>query len=378
MDVSSLIAQIHRRLLVALSEELNVPLQGLAQAARRLQGRLSSASRRRLRELDAASGIIRHITVQRNDHFYHSVMTELADSYVPTTHALVSDDDAWGSYRASLDLPVPSCAGAPPVTTDPVPELVDIFSTADDSSDASLMVSDAAVSTEVHVANSVCSGDPVTLIDAAINNVYASLAQSVRDRMLLGGDLFFAVDGGTVVGSSLVALLLAVFLFLVTVNIVDDGLVPGYFDETALNDALGRCVRARRLVDSALIIHEPSGMQQDAIDFAIVLSHASHSPLRWLFARCPSSSLLIYWLSQAECRVDELRNVDPGLLQMVPSFLDVPIAAIIPALLITEGFSCMASCYVIRQTTDRRQCMLCCFLACVAVAALDASRPRAP
>uniref|UniRef100_A0A7S4S241 Uncharacterized protein n=1 Tax=Alexandrium monilatum TaxID=311494 RepID=A0A7S4S241_9DINO len=71
-------SQLHLDLLELLSRESGRPLQGLAQGARALRGRLSKKTQRQLRELEVAYGYIRHLTEQRAKHFYTSVLSELA------------------------------------------------------------------------------------------------------------------------------------------------------------------------------------------------------------------------------------------------------------------------------------------------------------
>uniref|UniRef100_A0A7S4Q602 Uncharacterized protein n=1 Tax=Alexandrium monilatum TaxID=311494 RepID=A0A7S4Q602_9DINO len=77
-DLLALVSSAHAGSLRRLSRASGLPLQGLAQGAEALRGRLSKATCRRLRELDVVLAFARHLTVQKVDQFLDALDAELA------------------------------------------------------------------------------------------------------------------------------------------------------------------------------------------------------------------------------------------------------------------------------------------------------------
>eukprot|EP00401_Gymnodinium_catenatum_P065632 CAMPEP_0117551710 /NCGR_PEP_ID=MMETSP0784-20121206/49329_1 /TAXON_ID=39447 /ORGANISM="" /LENGTH=365 /DNA_ID=CAMNT_0005348753 /DNA_START=77 /DNA_END=1171 /DNA_ORIENTATION=+ len=188
---------LHRRLLVKLSSELHMPIQGLSQAARLLQGRLSSTSRRRLRELDAAYGIVRHITEERSNYFCDKVSSELRRSS-PQTSTAVPGPIMFDVSSCVDDRSSDSSAPASPRTTSSsvcsrASTVCDMGTVVDSSHDVGSQASVSQVSSQVQTHldgnNSIIVAEPCSLVEA-FHNSCAGLAHGLRPRVTELHDLF--------------------------------------------------------------------------------------------------------------------------------------------------------------------------------------------
>jgi len=231
MDAPDLLAHVHRRLLVMLSGELRMPIQGLSQAARLLQHRLSSSSRRRLRELDAAFGIVRHITEERNSFFIDKITAELRRSSLCSTTALASASSPTGPIMYDIgsctdDLSVVFSAPSSPrpgssslcsrastdcdahadITTTVLDPRTVVGSSQDVASQASVSQVSSHVQTTLDGDNRVILSDPHTLVQVAVNNSCAILAHDLQPCITVLHDIFAQVcdehvdarDGGSI------------------------------------------------------------------------------------------------------------------------------------------------------------------------------------
>ena len=70
-----LLGELHWHALAMLSQVAQKPVQGLQQGGRHL--RLKPKTQRKLRELDAAWGILRHLTLQKSEDFLAQLAAEL-------------------------------------------------------------------------------------------------------------------------------------------------------------------------------------------------------------------------------------------------------------------------------------------------------------
>ena len=77
-DVFSLVCGLHRQALVCLSAAVDTPIQGLSQGSKKMP----PSWRRKLRNLEAAHGIVRHITPQTVKEFMHKLEGALRDDAV--------------------------------------------------------------------------------------------------------------------------------------------------------------------------------------------------------------------------------------------------------------------------------------------------------
>eukprot|EP00401_Gymnodinium_catenatum_P009206 CAMPEP_0117465846 /NCGR_PEP_ID=MMETSP0784-20121206/4836_1 /TAXON_ID=39447 /ORGANISM="" /LENGTH=299 /DNA_ID=CAMNT_0005259767 /DNA_START=88 /DNA_END=987 /DNA_ORIENTATION=+ len=270
MDAPALIASIHRDLLVRLSHELDTPLQGLAQGARLLRGRLSSASCRRLRDLGAAYGIVRHVTVQRNKAFLNRVLNELDGPVVQASSNIDSEIDPVSS-DGELTLTAPSGTASTCATGNHIPEHYDIGSIDGDS-----VISSPA-------ADMTISTDSDERPAAAPGAAAAGPAASTTGAPSIDFE---------------------------------------YFDDIALLAAQAHCEHVHSLVDTALVVREQSLDDQFVADFAIRLTHGNGFALRWLFAHCPGTTILRDWLHLADYHIARSLGIDSDMVQLIPEYDD--------------------------------------------------------
>ena len=137
-DVLSLLAELHKGSLLRLAGKADQHIQGLQQGSRILRHKLRSRWQRRLREVEAAFGLARHITPQSVRAFLAELDVALdGDNAIPVQAGIKSEGDlrqscsahssSPGSQLESADVPRFQAGTRELPTCDGVPQLFDIY-----------------------------------------------------------------------------------------------------------------------------------------------------------------------------------------------------------------------------------------------------------
>ena len=104
-EASALLLMLHGRLLRALCAQDVQDFAGLAQAARHYK-QLSTSQRRRLRELDAVSGWLRHINQAKANQFFNDISAAIGAPALPSSCSPASSPPT--SFTPCLPTPTTS------------------------------------------------------------------------------------------------------------------------------------------------------------------------------------------------------------------------------------------------------------------------------
>eukprot|EP00401_Gymnodinium_catenatum_P052254 CAMPEP_0117500888 /NCGR_PEP_ID=MMETSP0784-20121206/23010_1 /TAXON_ID=39447 /ORGANISM="" /LENGTH=377 /DNA_ID=CAMNT_0005296115 /DNA_START=49 /DNA_END=1179 /DNA_ORIENTATION=+ len=153
-------ADLHARLLRLLSDQAGRHFQGLAQASRWHRHRLSQAQARRLRNLDVAFHVLRHVTRPSVEAFFLDIqgVVDLSSTGSPSllgpvVYHIASDGESTGDGDSD---------------------------SSEDTTRASSASSGAQTTTDL--ANSIVSGDPETLVHVAVHNAAVSIYDALQPR----------------------------------------------------------------------------------------------------------------------------------------------------------------------------------------------------
>ena len=153
------------------SKKADKHFQGLSQASRHFGRRLSQRQARRLRHLDAAFHVLRHVTQPGCDTFYDEIYTLL--------------------HRLPDQAPEPTSS-----TSSAKPEYFvissDDASTGDDIGSVVPLSTTSSSQTTLDMCNAVVMDDPDLLVQRSVLNACARLADTLRPRMAELRDLFVA------------------------------------------------------------------------------------------------------------------------------------------------------------------------------------------
>lgn len=92
---------LHGRLLRTMSAAAGVHFQGLSSASRKFKHILSTRQQRKLRELDACLGILRHITTVSSDAFH----SEIYDTFFDAIHKHDGEKEMYDKYMYYCNTP---------------------------------------------------------------------------------------------------------------------------------------------------------------------------------------------------------------------------------------------------------------------------------